>query len=207
MYSKNDQTLADCFCGNNNNIGDTISLYVMGGKSSQLEGKRRKRRGVNGERIDKSKDSEIRKEEVMAIRTRFPNKIPVIVQKYWKDNQLPQLDKSKFLVPQDITMSQFQTIIRNRMRMTQNQALYLLVNERTMMSLSLTLGEIYSEHAGPNGFLYVTYASQEAFGSTEQFNLEEIEYKEKIDTNIHENTKSRTKLEDDFTDRGLSDIL
>lgn len=74
--------------------------------------------------------SEIKKEEVMAIRTRFPNKIPVsfvgfynnihsggflvqvIVQKYWKENQLPQLDKSKFLVPQDITLSQFQTIIR-----------------------------------------------------------------------------------------------
>ncbi|XP_050314766.1 microtubule-associated proteins 1A/1B light chain 3C-like isoform X2 [Anthonomus grandis grandis] len=107
---------------------------------------------------------EIRKEEVMAIRNRFPNKIPVIVQKYWKDNQLPQLDKSKFLVPQDITMSQFQTIIRNRMRMNQNQALYLLVNDRSMLSLSLTLGEVYSEHAGPNGFLYVTYASQEVFG-------------------------------------------
>ncbi|XP_066259977.1 microtubule-associated proteins 1A/1B light chain 3C-like [Euwallacea similis] len=107
---------------------------------------------------------EIKKEEVMAIRTRFPNKIPVIVQKYWKDNELPQLDKSKFLVPQDITMSQFQTIIRNRMHMGQSQALYLLVNERSMLSLSLTLGEVYTEHAGPNGFLYITYASQEVFG-------------------------------------------
>ncbi|XP_066144547.1 microtubule-associated proteins 1A/1B light chain 3C-like isoform X2 [Euwallacea fornicatus] len=114
--------------------------------------------------LSKMGAKEIKKEEVMAIRTRFPNKIPVIVQKYWKDNELPQLDKSKFLVPQDITMSQFQTIIRNRMHMGQSQALYLLVNERSMLSLSLTLGEVYTEHAGPNGFLYITYASQEVFG-------------------------------------------
>lgn len=51
------------------------------------------------------------------------------------------------------------------MHMGQNQALYLLVNERSMLSLSLTLGEVYTEHAGPNGFLHVTYASQEVFGN------------------------------------------
>lgn len=34
-----------------------------------------------------------------------------------------------------------------------------------MMSLSLTLAEVYSEHAENDGFLYVTYASQEVFGS------------------------------------------
>lgn len=34
-----------------------------------------------------------------------------------------------------------------------------------MMSLSLTLAEIYAEHAENDGFLYVTYASQEVFGA------------------------------------------
>ncbi|KAF7286665.1 hypothetical protein GWI33_004693 [Rhynchophorus ferrugineus] len=117
---------------------------------------------------------EIRKEEVMAIRNRFPNKIPVIVQKYYKENQLPQLDKSKFLVPHDITMSQFQAIIRNRMSMSQTQALYFLVNERSMLSLSVTIGEVYSEHAGPNGFLYITYASQEVFGTIKHHLLSRV---------------------------------
>lgn len=32
------------------------------------------------------------------------------------------------------------------------------------MSLSLTLAEIYNDHAENDGFLYVTYASQEVFG-------------------------------------------
>lgn len=53
---------------------------------------------------------------------------------------------------------------RNRMHMGPNQALYLLVNNRSMLSLSLTMAEVYAEHASPDGFLYVTYASQEVFG-------------------------------------------
>ncbi|VDI38183.1 Hypothetical predicted protein [Mytilus galloprovincialis] len=57
----------------------------------------------------------IRKEEVIGIRSKFPTKVPVIVERYHKEQQLPLLDKTKFLVPQELTMSQFASIIRNRM--------------------------------------------------------------------------------------------
>lgn len=60
------------------------------------------------------------------------------------------------------------------MSMGQNQALYLLVNDRSMLSLSLTLGEIYTDHAGPNGFLYITYASQEVFGNEDLRRIESL---------------------------------
>ena len=42
----------------------------------------------------------------------FPVPFKVIVERYHKETQLPQLDKTKFLVPQELTMSQFVTIIR-----------------------------------------------------------------------------------------------
>lgn len=125
---------------------------------------RKSKKDINCNNKGKGKTIEIRKEEVMAIRNRFPTKIPIIVQRFSKESHLPQLDKSKFLVPQEITMSQFLTIIRNRMHINSSQALYLLVNNRSMVSLSLTLAEVYSEHACPDGFLYITYASQEVFG-------------------------------------------
>ena len=125
---------------------------------------RRTRRDINCNNKGKGKSIEIRKEEVMAIRNRFPTKIPIVVQRFIKENYLPQLDKSKFLVPQEVTMSQFLTIIRSRMHISSTQALYLLVNNKTLVSLTLTLAEVYSEHACADGFLYITYASQEVFG-------------------------------------------
>lgn len=57
------------------------------------------------------------------------------------------------------------------MKIKSSKALYVLINDKTLISLSQTMAEIYSEHAGPDGFLYLTYASQEVFGSSNFINL------------------------------------
>lgn len=67
-------------------------------------------------------------------------------------------------MPQELTMSQFVSIIRNRMKIGPTKTLFLLVNNRSMVSLSKSLAEIYCENRNSDGFLYVTYASQEVFG-------------------------------------------
>jgi len=103
-------------------------------------------------------------EEVQGIRAKFPNKIPVIVERFHKERALPALDKTKFLVPQELTMSQFVTIIRNRMALNQNQAFYLLIDDKGIASMSMTLAEIYDKKKFSDGFLYMSYASQEMFG-------------------------------------------
>ncbi|XP_072102188.1 microtubule-associated protein 1 light chain 3 gamma-like [Mobula birostris] len=109
--------------------------------------------------------ADVRKAEADSIRNRFPNKLPVIVERYAKERSLPQLDRSKYLVPLELSMCQFTIIIRNRMALSSKQAFYLMVHNQSVASTSLTMAEIYEEFKEEDGFLYVTYASQEMFGS------------------------------------------
>ncbi|CAG2104813.1 unnamed protein product [Medioppia subpectinata] len=107
-----------------------------------------------------------RREEVSGIRAKFPTKIPVIVEKYSKEKSLPVLDKTKFLVPQELPMATFVTIIRNRMQLSSTQAFYLIISNKSMVNMTKTMAEVYKENRDEDGFLYVTYASQEMFGSS-----------------------------------------
>jgi microtubule-associated protein 1 light chain len=113
----------------------------------------------------KSKKSlSVRREEVQAIRYKFPNKVPVIVEKYRREKYLPDLDKVKFLVPQELTLSQLANILRNRLHLTPSQAFFLFVADGNLPALSASLCDLHRKYEDEDGFLYVTYASQEVFG-------------------------------------------
>ena len=68
----------------------------------------------------------MRIQESKRIREKYPDRIPVIVEKSENSPEsLPDIDKRKFLVPQDLTMGQLVFVIRKRIKLDPNTAIFL----------------------------------------------------------------------------------
>ncbi len=91
-----------------------------------------------------------------------PNKVPVIVERAPSSN-VPEIDKNKYLVPGDLTIAQFLALIRKRIKLSNDQALFIYVNG-TLPATSALFSTIYGEHRDEDGFLYVVYTGESSFG-------------------------------------------
>lgn len=104
-----------------------------------------------------------RKEESKKITEKFPDKVPVIIEK-GESPLLPNPAKQKYLLKKDLTIGQYLYIIREQIKIDATQSIFLIVNDTYIPSNASTLGEIYEKYADKDGFLYITYSTQEVFG-------------------------------------------
>jgi len=100
--------------------------------------------------------------ESSRIRQKYPDRIPVIVEKL-SGSSISTLDQSKFLVPDSLTMSQFIYVLRKRIKLHPHEAIYVFIND-LLPSTSETLNMLYKVHGNQDGFLYMTYGSENTFG-------------------------------------------
>lgn len=96
------------------------------------------------------------------IKKKYPDRIPVIVERY-PSSKIADIDKHKFLVPADVTVGQFLFIIRKRIEISKETALYLIVKKDIPKSTS-TIGQLYTDFRDDDGFLYVHYSGENSFG-------------------------------------------
>lgn len=106
--------------------------------------------------------TEQRKAEATKIRQRFNNRIPIICERAEKSN-LPEIDKKKYLVPYDLTIGQFVYVIRKRIHLPAEKAIFIFVND-ILPPTAASMSSIYEEHKDEDGFLYVLYSSENTFG-------------------------------------------
>ncbi len=106
---------------------------------------------------------EERLEQYKKITDTHPNKVPVIVERA-PSADVPDIDKNKYLVPSDLTVAQFLCLIRKRIKLSNDQALFIYVNG-TLPATSAMFSTIYEEHKDEDGFLYVVYTGESSFGS------------------------------------------
>ena len=105
---------------------------------------------------------ERRIQESNKIVTKYPTRIPIIVEKS-ENCDLTDISKKKYLVPKELSLQQFMYIIRKRIRLDPSKALFVTINN-SLSPASLTLGEIYNDKKDKDGFLYITYTSENTFG-------------------------------------------
>jgi len=103
-----------------------------------------------------------RKIESDRVLSKYPDRIPIICEK-GKYTALDEIDKHKYLVPSDLTCGQFVYVIRKRLRLPAEKAIFLMVNG-IMPRQSAYLSQVYQEHKDEDGFLYITYLSENVFG-------------------------------------------
>ncbi len=104
-----------------------------------------------------------RKGEAKRIISKYPDRIPVIVEKLEK-SQIPDIDKKKYLVPSDLTVGQFLYIIRKRIKLNPEQAIFIFVADNVLPATSLIMSQLYREQKDDDGFLYILYSGEQVYG-------------------------------------------
>lgn len=89
------------------------------------------------------------------------DRIPVIVEKA-AGSDIPDIDKKKYLVPTDLTVGQFVHVIRKRIKLTPEKAIFIFVNNVLPPTAAL-MSTIYEEQvaaASPSAALWVVLHRQ-----------------------------------------------
>ncbi|PHT77239.1 Autophagy-related protein 8C [Capsicum annuum] len=142
---------------------------------------------------------ERRQAEAARIREKYPDRIPVIVEKAERSD-IPDIDKKKlvfnhlelcnfylgfqliisrlylsscctrvvwllwYLVPADLTVGQFVYVVRKRIKLSAEKAIFIFV-KNILPPTAAMMSAIYEEHKDEDGFLYMTYSGENTFGS------------------------------------------
>ena len=105
-----------------------------------------------------------RSEGAHKIRQRYPDRIPVIVSRDTKCTNVPELDRTKFLVPDGFAFSQFMYVVRKRLELPPEKAIFMFVGNSVLPPTSASLQTLYTRYKNADGFLYVTYCGENVFG-------------------------------------------
>ncbi len=98
------------------------------------------------------------------IRLHYPDRIPVIVEVSASSIDIPDLNKKKYLVPNNLTIGQLICVIRSRTQLGSESAVFAFVNDRILCSGEL-MDIVYENNMAQDGFLYILLTSENTFGS------------------------------------------
>jgi len=100
--------------------------------------------------------------ESKTLTLKYSDRVPIIVKP--GNDHTPQIEKFKYLVPRNVTVTEFVNVIRKQIKIRSFQALFILVGDGVLPVSRETMGQVYEEHRDEDGFLYLVYSLENTFG-------------------------------------------
>ena len=104
-----------------------------------------------------------RKDESERMLKKYPDRVPIIVERDAGAKSISDLDKKKYLTPRDITIGQFIYVIRKRLKLSSEKALFVFIGSN-IPDTARPIDQIYDQFKDEDGFLYLTYTEENTFG-------------------------------------------
>ena len=113
----------------------------------------------------KKKNSlEKRKEQYEKIQKEYDGKIPIILERS-ENCTINKVIKTKYILSNTLTMAEFIKIIREKLELEPERALFFLANGKYTVSGSEDLAQVYDKYKdSEDGFLYLTYSEEIVYG-------------------------------------------
>ena len=107
---------------------------------------------------------EKRIEQFEKIKKEYQNKVPIIIERS-QNCSINKFIKTKYILSDDITMSEFIKIIREKLELEPERALFFLANGKYTVSGSEDLAQVYDKYKdSEDSFLYLTYSEEIVYG-------------------------------------------
>jgi len=145
-------------------VGNSATKYIKIKHKPQYFTRRVEMHGMQLSDYKKQYTFDYRREESARILRKYDDRVPIIVNKN-RHSMLPSLEKRKFLVPNEFTCGQFIYVIRDRIKLTQDQALFLFFGGVYLAPSSAPLAQVYAQYRDKDGFLYATIQEESTFGT------------------------------------------
>jgi GABA(A) receptor-associated protein len=90
---------------------------------------------------------------------KYPDKIPVIIEKYFKSD-LPKSDKENFLLSYEFSLYQLIFLLRKKLSLEKENSfnIYTQFNKKhILLKDNLTINELYNLYKDEDNFLYLFY--------------------------------------------------
>ena len=94
---------------------------------------------------------------------KYPDRVPVIIGKATNEKILQNIDNTKYLIPKNLKMRDLLMIIRKKVKIGDQQALFLFAGQN-LVPMNMTIEEVYNTYHHPDTFLYIFYTLENTFG-------------------------------------------